>query len=191
MPTAAPMLARLQSALPRGEQWRYEPKLDGFRGLLWRRGETGDQLLSRNMRDLTPWFTEVVQAARVFLPDTLVDGEIVIADDQGQSDFAALQERLSTARRAAATAARATAAVLLVFDVLRLGGSDLRDAPLRERRQLLKRLAPGLHPCLQLVEQTADPVQAEEWLRLPNLYHAASPNHGRKIPPPTPASADC
>jgi hypothetical protein len=48
------MLARLDSTLPRGEHWRYEPKFDGFRGLLWRRSETSVQLLSRNMKDLRP-----------------------------------------------------------------------------------------------------------------------------------------
>src|SRR5215470_4335582 len=59
-----PMLARLESKLPRGAQWRYEPKLDGFRGLLWRRTETVVELLSRNMRDLSPWFPEIVGAGR-------------------------------------------------------------------------------------------------------------------------------
>jgi ATP-dependent DNA ligase len=49
------MLAQLQKRLPIGEHWRYEPKLDGFRGLLWRRGDAV-QLLSRNLKDLKPWF---------------------------------------------------------------------------------------------------------------------------------------
>jgi hypothetical protein len=80
------MLARLESKLPRGAQWRYEPKLDGFRGLLWRRTETGVDLVSRNMRDLSPWFPEIVCAGRALPVDTLVDGEIVIADEQGRSD---------------------------------------------------------------------------------------------------------
>src|SRR5215472_7896160 len=118
------MLARLESKLPRGAQWRYEPKLDGFRGLLWRRTETVVELHSRNMRDLSPWFPEIVGAGRALPVDTLVDGEIVIADGQGRSDFTALQQRLTVARRAAAAAAIAHPAVLLVFDVLALSGSD-------------------------------------------------------------------
>jgi bifunctional non-homologous end joining protein LigD len=85
------MLARLESKLPRGEQWRYEPKLDGFRGLLWRRTETVIELLSRNTRDMSPWFPELVGAGQALPVDTLVDGEIVIADEQGRSDFTALQ----------------------------------------------------------------------------------------------------
>jgi len=96
-PVPQPMLARLQSTLPRGDQWRYEPKLDGFRGLLWRRSATAVQLLSRNARDLAAWFPELVQAGQALSPGTLLDGEIVIADDLGRSDFGALQQRLSIA----------------------------------------------------------------------------------------------
>jgi bifunctional non-homologous end joining protein LigD len=96
------MLARLQSTLPRGDQWRYEPKLDGFRGLLWRRSATTVQLLSRNARDLAPWVPELVQAGQALSPGTLLDGEIVIADELGRSDFGALQQRLAIAKLSAA-----------------------------------------------------------------------------------------
>src|SRR4051812_33406337 len=49
----APMLARLESTLPRGPEWRYEPKLDGFRGLLWRSNTRAVRVLSRNLKDLS------------------------------------------------------------------------------------------------------------------------------------------
>jgi len=49
------MLAQLERTLPRGDQWRYEPKLDDFRGLLWHTAGTAIQLLSRNVIDLSPW----------------------------------------------------------------------------------------------------------------------------------------
>jgi ATP-dependent DNA ligase len=74
------MLARLESKLPRGARWWYEPKLDGFRGLLLRRSETVVELVSRNRRDLSRWFPEIVGAGRALPVDILVDGEIVIAD---------------------------------------------------------------------------------------------------------------
>lgn len=96
----APMLAQLETRLPAGERWRYEPKLDGFRGLLWRRASGQVQLLSRNRRDLGPWFPELVGAAAALPPGTLLDGEIVICDDTGSAEFGRLQERLSTARGA-------------------------------------------------------------------------------------------
>jgi ATP-dependent DNA ligase len=58
----APMLARLELRLPISDRWRYEPKLDGFRGLLWRRSTRQVQLLSRNARDLGPWLRESSRA---------------------------------------------------------------------------------------------------------------------------------
>ena len=74
------MLAQLESRLPRGDHWAYEPKMDGFRGQLWRREGTVAQLLSRSGRDLGPWFPELIRAAEVLPRKTLLDGEIVIAD---------------------------------------------------------------------------------------------------------------
>ena len=95
----APMLARLESALPRGPEWRYEPKLDGFRGLLWRSNDGAVHLLSRNLKDLSTQFPELVCAGEALPPETLIDGEIVIADTDGNSDFGALQARLGVGRR--------------------------------------------------------------------------------------------
>jgi ATP-dependent DNA ligase len=54
------MLAQLDRRLPIGQHWRYEPKLDAFHGLLWRRGDTV-QILSRNRKE-TLWFPELAQA---------------------------------------------------------------------------------------------------------------------------------
>jgi ATP dependent DNA ligase domain len=94
-----PMLTPLEPRLPRGEAWRYEPKLDGFRGLLWHRTTSAVELLSRNGRDLGPWFPELIQAGGNLPMGTLIDGEIVIADNDGRVDFTALQVRLSRARK--------------------------------------------------------------------------------------------
>ena len=80
-----PMLAALKHSLPIGDQWLYEPKLDGFRGLL-RHGTNGHvQVLSRNLRDLAPSFPELGQAACSLPAGTLLDGEIVIADESGHA----------------------------------------------------------------------------------------------------------
>ena len=48
----APMLTRLDQRLPTGDLWRYEPKLDGFRGLLWHAPSGSVHVLSRNLKDL-------------------------------------------------------------------------------------------------------------------------------------------
>src|SRR5258707_14982236 len=59
-----PMLAAFKHSLPIGDQWLYEPKLDGFRGLLRHATNGHVQVLSRNLRDLAPSFPELGQAAR-------------------------------------------------------------------------------------------------------------------------------
>src|SRR4051795_10203281 len=119
------MLARLEASLPRGEDWRHEPKLDGFRGLLWR-SETGQvRLLSRNLKDLSLSFPELVRAGDALSPGTVIDGEIVIADEDGHANFSALQARLGVGRRAAGQVALRRPAVLLAFDLVRRGGTDL------------------------------------------------------------------
>ena len=91
------MLAQLEPQLPRDDRWAYEPKFDGFRGRLWRRGDASAQLFSRNGRDLAPWFPELTRAADILPRGTFLDGEIVIADEAGQADFGALQHRLTPA----------------------------------------------------------------------------------------------
>ena len=68
------MLARLESTLPRGPEWRYEPKLDGFRGLLWRSNTSAARVLSRNLKDLSVSFPELVRAAEALPLDTVIDG---------------------------------------------------------------------------------------------------------------------
>ena len=151
------MLAQLDYRLPSGQQWRYEPKLDGFRGLLWHRSLGQAQLLSRNSRDLGQWFPELTRAARGLPPDTLIDGEIVICDDSGWVDFGALQARRGTARNTVATVALERPAVLVVFDLLRLASVSLASEPLFARRRELARLLEHRDPCLQA------------WLTQPNV----------------------
>jgi hypothetical protein len=120
----APMLARLESALPRGSGWCYEPKLDGFRGLLWRSESGAVRLLRRNLKDLSLPFPELARAAQSLPRDTVLDGEIVIADEHGNADFGALQQRLRAGKHGAADAAQRRPAVLLIFDLPRVAGVD-------------------------------------------------------------------
>jgi len=154
---------------PRGDRWAYEPKLDGFRGQLWRPIDAPVQLLSRNGRDLAPWFPELARAADVLPRGTLLDGEIVIADEAGQADFGALQHRLTLARKFISDAVNERPAILLVFDVLALAGDELGPMPFIERRRALENLLDGMHPCLQLVAQTTDIDVAEGWLTIAGL----------------------
>jgi ATP-dependent DNA ligase len=178
------MLAQLAPRLPTGDAWRYKPKLDGFRGLLWHRSATSVQLLSRNSRDLGPWFPELIQAAQKLPVGTLIDGEIVIADDEGCVDFAALQSRLSSARKQVPRIALERAAVLVAFDALEIDDWPLLDEPLAARRKRLGRLLEALHPSLQLIEQTADLHLAEDWLKLlPSIEGVVAKRADRRYAP--------
>ena len=103
--------------------------------------------------------------ARVGSPsvDSVIYGEIVIANADGSSDFGALQQRLGVGRRDADTSGQQMPAVLLAFDVLRCGGAELAAQPLRDRRAILERLLAANPAGLQLIAQT-------DWLRLvPNI----------------------
>jgi ATP-dependent DNA ligase len=160
------MLARLERTLPRGNEWRYEPKFDGFRGLLWRTSAGKVHLLSRILKDLNLAFPELVRASEVLPPETLLDGEIVIADATGPADFGALQTRLSAGSRGALSAATDNPAILLAFDVRRDAGADLIDMPLQTRRAHLEALLEPGYPCLQLIVQTSALDDAADWLRL-------------------------
>jgi ATP-dependent DNA ligase len=178
------MLARLEASLPRGSEWRYEPKFDGFRGLLWRTSGGKVHLLSRNLKDLNLAFPELVRAGEVLPPESLIDGEIVIADDTGNADFGALQARLGAGSRGAQTAAMGNPAVLLAFDLLRHAGTSLIDMPLHTRRAHLEALLEPGYPCLQLIVQTPDMDEAADWLRLvPGIEGVvAKRNDSRYVP---------
>ena len=141
-------------------------------------------MLSRNSRDLGPWFPELLQAAQSLPVGTLLDGEIVISDDNGAPDFGALQARLSSSRNHRPRVAHERAAVLVAFDMLENAGASLVDEPLAVRREHLEQLLGSRHPCLQLVEHTADVNLAEDWLRLlPTIEGVVAKRADRKYAP--------
>jgi ATP-dependent DNA ligase len=146
-----PQLARLQERLPSGPGWLYEPKWDGFRCVLFKDGSS-IRLQSRNGKDLSRTFPEVVQAVRN-LPDCVLDGELVACRD-GRQEFEALLDRLAGSGDDPAT--------LVVFDSLAWGGADVRHLSFVERRAALDDLPQSSY--LQLTPQTDDPAVAELWL---------------------------
>ena len=86
------MEAELVDELPEPDGWQYEPKWDGFRGIL--ENVTGElHLWSRNGRPLLRYFPELEALGKKLPPNSAIDGEIVIERD-GALDFDALQMRL-------------------------------------------------------------------------------------------------
>jgi hypothetical protein len=90
----AAMEARSVDAIPRGSEWQYEPKWDGFRCLLSRHGDKVE-LRSKSGEDLTRYFPELVEAARKLkATDFVLDGEIVVPRGKAFS-FDDLLQRLT------------------------------------------------------------------------------------------------
>src|SRR5688572_4716658 len=120
-PPIEPMLARNLESLPPEGELAYEPKWDGFRALVFC---ARDQLYiqSRDLKPLARYFPELEAALRGALPpDSVFDGEIVIASERGL-DFDALQLRLHPAASRIAKLARELPSSFVAFDVLALGG---------------------------------------------------------------------
>jgi bifunctional non-homologous end joining protein LigD len=125
------MLATSAAELPRGKQWTYEVKWDGYRTLALKEGRRV-KLLSRNLKDATAQYPSVVRAvAQVRADAALLDGEIVALDEHGHPSFQALHHQSSGA------------IVFYAFDLLHLNGHDLTRMPLEERRAALAPVVEG------------------------------------------------
>jgi ATP-dependent DNA ligase len=162
-PPIEPMLAKPADALPESGDFLFEPKWDGFRALVYR-GEDDLFLQSRDLRPLDRYFPELHDALLARLPkDCVIDGEIVIATEQGL-DFDALQLRLHPAASRVAKLAAVTPSSFVGFDVLAADGRDLRTAPQSERRALLERLLESVGPPVHLTPMTRDRTTAARWL---------------------------
>ncbi len=162
-PPIEPMLARLATELPSGGRFLYEPKWDGFRAIVFR-GAADVFIQSRDSRPLDRYFPELHATFIDLLPPgCVVDGEIVIATPRGL-DFDALQLRLHPAASRVAKLAKESPAEFVAFDLLAVGGEDLRGAPQTERRARLERLLAGVAKPIHLTPATRDPIVAAEWL---------------------------
>lgn len=129
----APELAELHAEPPASGGWLHEIKLDGYRIQAHRSAE-GLILYSRNGLNWTARFPTIAYGLEGLAAETAVlDGEVVVHNPRGASDFSALQHYLKGEDASAAP-------VYYVFDLLHLDGRDLRPLPLAERKALLKTL---------------------------------------------------
>lgn len=123
-----PELATLVDSAPEG-QWSYEIKFDGYR-IMARIDHDEVQLFTRNGHDWTHKLPQQAKAlAALGLESAWLDGEMVVANEQGVPDFQALQNAFD--------AGRSGNIVYYLFDVPYLNGVDLRDVPVEERRAAL------------------------------------------------------
>ena len=151
-----PMEAQLVGELPVGDGWQYEPKWDGFRGVLENDG--GEPALwSRNGRPLLRYFPELRPLGDRLPPHSALDGEIVI-EQEGRLEFDLLQMRLHPAESRIRRLAGETPARFVCFDVLLWKGEPIWKQPLSTRRKRLEKLR------LEISPASRDPEQAREWL---------------------------
>lgn len=156
-PPIKPQLALTRKELPSGEEWAYEPKLDGFRAIVFVDGEDA-YIQSRGGKALARYFPELS-----FSPGRWVlDGELVIRDAEGRLEFDALQQRIHPAESRIKLLSKEIPAEYVVFDLLAEGDESLLEAPLAERRARLEAIAgrAGLEP----TPLSTDTEQAERWL---------------------------
>jgi ATP-dependent DNA ligase len=135
------MEAELVRELPDedGGAWQYEPKWDGFRGLL--ENLSGDlRLWSRNARPLLRYFPELEPLGTALPPRSALDGEIVI-EREGVLDFDAMQTRLHPAESRVRKLAGEIPATFVAFDLLVWKGEETWRQPLAARRSALVRKA--------------------------------------------------
>src|SRR5688500_7381985 len=153
-----PMEAELVRELPEGDEWQYEPKWDGFRGLLENTG--GElRLWSRNARPLLRYFPELRPLGKLLPPHSALDGEIVISRD-GVLDFDSMQTRLHPAESRINKLSAEIPAEFIAFDALVWKGEEIWRKPLSERRKELERKAKRF----SLSPATRDRDEALGWL---------------------------
>lgn len=129
--SCTPQLATLSQTLPNGKDYIYEIKYDGYRILSF--AEKGKvKLLSRNNNDYTSKFKNISEVLKKIEADCyVVDGEVVVFDEKGKSDFGLLQQHIKGKKKDF---------YYVIFDLLALNGEDLRSLPLIERKRKLERL---------------------------------------------------
>jgi bifunctional non-homologous end joining protein LigD len=137
----APMAGTLADHLPKGDDWIFEVKWDGVRGLCFISDATL-RIHTRNDNPCERQYPELqVLPHYIKAEQAILDGEIVVMDSHGVSHFELIQPRIHTQdANAIAKMGQKNPVHLYVFDLLYLDGFDLRRVPLIERKRLLQKI---------------------------------------------------
>jgi len=144
-----PCVATLVDKPPKGPEWAFEVKWDGYR--LAVHVEPGEvRAITRGGHDWTTKFGSIVAEAReIGHASMIIDGEAVVLDEKGRSDFGLLQRAVGKKP----SAHDASEIVFYAFDLLYLDGHDLRNLPLTERRRLLEPIVAGCSGAIRFSEE--------------------------------------
>lgn len=123
-------LAKLSLDIPKSKEYVYEIKYDGYRIVSFiEKGKI--KLISRNHNDFSSKFLSVCEDLKFINDNCILDGEIVVFDDKGRSDFSILKSSITN---------KENNFCYVVFDILFLNGEDLRNKKLFERKEILKKV---------------------------------------------------
>jgi bifunctional non-homologous end joining protein LigD len=129
-----PALATAVERVPSGPRWIHEIKFDGYRVQVHLK-DAAIKVFTRRGHDWTNRFRKIAgDASEIGASSAIIDGEVVVPQANGATDFSVLQNELK---------GRSKKIVLVAFDLLYLDGRDLRHLPLFERKAQLKRLVAG------------------------------------------------
>ena len=163
-PPIAPMLSKRSESIPRGSDWIFEPKWDGFRALVFRDSEE-ILIQSRDQRSLNRYFPELLESLAAQLPRRCaLDGEIVVARD-GKLDFEALQLRIHPASSRVKLLSHESPASIVFFDLLCKDERDFRQEPFKIRRKELESLLSSAEPPIHITPATYNSSTASDWFR--------------------------
>lgn len=130
--SVVPKPAKLVQNIPDGDEWIYEIKYDGYR--IYAKGDRGNvSLFTRNHKDYTKYFSTISDVLHKLSKENsfIVDGEIVVIDKLGKTNFQLLQNHLKKGEQSPS---------YIIFDLIYLNGKDYSNIPLLERKKVLKKL---------------------------------------------------
>ncbi|MEM2462979.1 MAG: non-homologous end-joining DNA ligase [Candidatus Pacearchaeota archaeon] len=137
-----PMLAKLgDEELLKSSDFIFEPKLDGTRVLVYKKGES-IELVNRRGRDITYRYPELLEIAKsIEARSCVLDAELVVLNEKGFPDFNLLQQREQLENKAfILLRSKELPATLFVFDILELDGKTLVNLKLLERKKILQKV---------------------------------------------------
>ena len=144
-----PQLAAMVDDVPAGIGWMHEIKFDGYRAMIAAKGDDV-RVYTRSGNDWTDKFAPLVEVlAALDLPASLIDGEIVAYDVQGNPDFSSLQQVL---KRGHGSQSRSDRLAFHAFDLLELAGEDLTKLPNIERKERLDALLAVADPPVHVAD---------------------------------------
>ena len=128
-----PLMPTLVEKPPEGDNWLHEVKFDGYRTQIVNDAD-GVRLFTRRGLDWTSKYRDLAKTAvSLDVESAIIDGEIIVLNDAGLSDFGELRKAITR---------RQHDLYFVAFDLLHLNGHDLRDMPLEDRREILAEMIP-------------------------------------------------